>query len=177
MDTLEPTSHNAPLAPVPSPQCERPRILVLEPDGERRSSVARGLKALGYRAETYSATNEIPRAAVGRWLAVLTASTLPQCERSRLEQFLQSLGSPQPPIHSLQPVYDAEDQQAEGAESDADSVADHDRPWTDDFKLRLLRWVSDEGPAVLRPIPCPAAVLGHAYPRLEKRNSSAGCNG
>lgn len=40
--------------------------------------------------------------------------------------------------------------------------------WSDDFKIQLLRWVADEGPEVLRPVPYPEAPLGHAYPRLEK---------
>ena len=161
-------------APVPLPagDDERRDVLIVEPNSLYREQVERGLRALGYRPHAFASTSDLQQAPRVRYGLVLTGVDLRANELNELDKHLATLGETQPPTRSLRALFpDADSAKPEsrqaGAETSA-STADT-RPWSEGFKIQVLRWVAEEGPGTLRPVPCPAVTLGHAYPRLEDR--------
>jgi len=161
------------LAPAPDTGRGSPRILVVEPDVARREQVARGLAALGYRADCCGQVEEVACDSPGQWALVLTGEHLSAPELAELHRRLQAVGPAPPAVRSLAAVFadplggvGQTDVAAAGeGGSNGSSV------WSEESKVRLLAWVADAGSVVLRPSPCPHAPLGHAYPSLEKHCS------
>jgi len=147
-------------------------VLVIEPDAGRRQQVAQGLAALGYCPHAFAAVEDVRWSVCREWAFVLTGAELDADELQKLDERLKTAAEERPPVRSLRSVYTEQDarptDQAIVGAAAAEAVTSG-QPWSEEFRIRILRWVADEGPAVLRPVPDPAAPFGHAYPRLEHR--------
>lgn len=148
-----------------------PRILVIEPDRALRQRICQGLEKLGYHPDAFESVPDVPWSSPCPWAMVLTGPVVSKQELPELEQRLDGLSGGRPPIRS--PDFLSENAAVDGdtgagTPQEGPTPGEHDAVWSDAFKIQLLRWVADQGPEVLRPVPCPDASLGYAHPRLEK---------
>ncbi len=164
--------HDSPPPPLPQGDQVSPHVLIVEPNEHCREQVRRGLLALGYKPHAFASIEDARRAPQVHYGLVLTGAELSSEELRALERHLETLAESRTPLRSLSTLFsDAGDTDAQEAPQHPETAASAPatRPWSEEFKIQVLQWTVEEGPGVLRPVPCPAVTLGHAYPRLEER--------